>query len=63
MTHFGSDTIKALYERLGISKDDCISHHLVTTAIRTAQTKIEDQVGKEVPTHSADDWFKYNLRR
>lgn len=62
MKHFGSDTIKAFYERLRIPKDECISHHLVTAAIRNAQEKIEGQVGKDVPTHSADDWFKYNLR-
>jgi len=63
MKHFGSETIKALYERLGIPKDECISHHLVTRAIRTAQEKIESQVGRDVPTHSADDWFKYNLKK
>jgi preprotein translocase subunit SecA len=61
MNHFGSEKIKALYERLGIPKDECISHHLVTRAIHTAQEKIESQVGRDVPTHSAEDWFKYNL--
>ena len=61
MRHFGSETIKALYERLGIPKDECISHHLVTRAIRTAQEKIESTVGRDVPTNSAEDWFKYNL--
>ena len=61
MKLFGSETIKALLERLGIPKDECISHHLVTRAIRTAQEKIESKVGKDVPTHSAEDWFKYNL--
>jgi preprotein translocase subunit SecA len=61
MRHFGAESIKALFERLGIAKTECISHHLINTAIRTAQEKIESQVGKDVPTHSADDWFKYNL--
>lgn len=61
MRHFGAASIKALFERLGIAKSECISHHLINTAIRTAQEKIESQVGKDVPTHSADDWFKYNL--
>jgi len=61
MKLFGSETIKTLLERLGIPKDECVSHHLVTRAIRTAQEKIESQVGKDVPTHSAEDWFKYNL--
>ncbi len=62
MKQFGAKTIKALFERLGIPRDECISHHLVTTAIRTAQEKIESRVGKDVPTHSAEDWFRYNLR-
>jgi preprotein translocase subunit SecA len=62
MRHFGSERIKALYERLGIPKDEFISHHLVTRAIRTTQEKIESKVGRDVPTHSAEDWFKYNLR-
>jgi preprotein translocase subunit SecA len=61
MKHFGTDSIKALFERLGIDKSECISHHLINTAIRTAQEKIESKVGKDVPTYSADDWFKYHL--
>jgi preprotein translocase subunit SecA len=62
MKHFGNERIKSLFERLGIDKNECISHHLINTAIRTAQGKIEKQVGKDVPTHSAEDWFKYNFR-
>jgi len=61
MKHFGAETVKALFERLGIDKDECISHQLINAAIRTAQEKIETQVGKDVPKHSAEDWFKYNL--
>lgn len=61
MKHFGAESIKALFERLGIDKSECISHHLINTAIRTAQEKIESKVGRDVPTYSADDWFKYNL--
>ncbi|HEV7475243.1 MAG TPA: hypothetical protein VGN90_14415 [Pyrinomonadaceae bacterium] len=61
MKHFGAETIKALFERLGIGKSECISHHLINTAIRGTQEKIESKVGKDVPTYSAADWFKYNL--
>jgi hypothetical protein len=61
MKHFGADPIKALFERLGIDKSECIEHHLINTAIRTAQEKIESKVGRDVPTTSAEDWFKYNL--
>jgi preprotein translocase subunit SecA len=61
MKHFGAETIKALFEQLGVDKGECISHHLINTAIRAAQEKIESKVGKDVPTVSAADWFKYNL--
>lgn len=61
MRFFGSDSIKVLFERIGIDKSECISHHLINSAIRTAQEKLERKVGKGVPTHSAEDWFKYNL--
>jgi preprotein translocase subunit SecA len=61
MQYFGNQSIKALFERLGIDKSECISHHLINSAIRTAQEKIERKVGKGVPTYSIEDWFKYNL--
>lgn len=61
MRHFGAESIKGLFARLGIEQSECISHHLINTAIHTAQENIESQVGKDVPTYSAADWFKYNL--
>ncbi|HEV7745558.1 MAG TPA: hypothetical protein VGO56_11225 [Pyrinomonadaceae bacterium] len=61
MQYFGNESIKALFERLGIDKSECISHHLINSAIRAAQEKIERKVGKGVPTYSVEDWFKYNL--
>ncbi len=61
MKHFGAETVKALFERLGIDKSECLEHHLINTAIRSAQEKIESKVGRDFPTHSAEDWFKYNL--
>lgn len=61
MKHFGAASITALFERLGIEKSECVSHPLVTTAIRTAQENIESKVGRDLPTHSVEDWFKYNL--
>ncbi len=63
MKHFGNETIKALFERLGMDKRECISHQLINTAIRTAQEKIEAEVGKDISTNtSATDWFRYNLK-
>ncbi len=35
MKYFGSDSIKTLFDRLGIGKDECISHPLVSKSIRT----------------------------
>jgi preprotein translocase subunit SecA len=63
MSHFGANSIQPLFERLGIDKAECISHRLINTAIRTAQKKIEAEVGKDVPTYSAEDWFKHNLSK
>ena len=61
MKIFGSDSIKGLLEKLGMTKEECISHPLVTRSIRQAQEKIERKVGRDLPAQSAEDWFKYNL--
>ena len=61
MKHFGSDSVKALFQRLGMAQDECISHSLVSKAIRQAQEKIERTVGRDLEAQSAEDWFKYNL--
>jgi hypothetical protein len=29
MKHFGAETVKALFERLGVDKSECIEHHLI----------------------------------
>jgi len=62
MRRFGSD-IQPLFERLGIDKSECVSHRFINAAIGTAQEKIEREVGKDVPTYSVEDWFKYNLKK
>lgn len=62
MRRFGSN-IQPLFERLGIDKSECVSHRFINTAIGTAQEKIEQEVGKDVPTYSVEDWFKYNLKK
>jgi preprotein translocase subunit SecA len=61
MEYFGAETVKALFVRLGIAKSECLSHPLINNAVRNAQEKIESKVGRDVPTYSAADWFKYNL--
>jgi hypothetical protein len=62
MKYFGSTQIQDLMTRLGMPLDECISHSLVTNAIRSAQQKIESRMPKDLPAHSIEDWFKYNVR-
>lgn len=62
LQHFGAGSIQELVKRLGLSEWECISHRLVTSAIQTAQEKMESTVRRDVPTHSVEDWFRYNLR-
>ena len=62
MQHFGSDKIVTLFKRLGNDEAECISHSLVTAAIRNAQQKIEQQVQREMQTQSMEDWFRFNLK-
>jgi hypothetical protein len=57
----GGSSLQSLLEKLGLSADGCISHPLVTRAIRNAQEKIERKVPRELPAESIQDWFKYNL--
>lgn len=61
MKHFGAEGVRAMFRRLGIDEDECLSHHLINMAVRTAQEKIERKVGKDLPAHSPADWFRYNL--
>jgi len=61
MRHFGSESIVSLFKRLGADEAESISHPLVTTAIRSAQQKIEKQVQRDVHTESMADWFRFNI--
>jgi preprotein translocase subunit SecA len=63
MRRFGANSIQSLFERLGIDKSECVSHRFINAAIANAQEKIESEVGKDVPTYSVEDWFKYNLKK
>jgi preprotein translocase subunit SecA len=63
LKHFGGPSLPGLFERLGMAGDSCITHPLVTSAIRNAQAKIEKEVQMDLQTESIEDWFKYNLER
>ena len=58
----GGDRLQGLLKQLGHDDDECVSHPLIGTAIRKAQEEIGAQVAGELPTRSAEEWFKYNLR-
>lgn len=62
LVHFGSVQLQTLMKTLGADTETSLSHNLIDTAIRTAQEKIAKQVFTEMPTSSAEDWFRYNLR-
>ena len=61
MDQFAGAAIQKLLQQLGMDETECITHPLVTAAIRNAQEKIEEQVPRDVPAESIEDWFKYNL--
>ena len=63
LRHFNAGSLQELVKRLGLSEWECISHPFVTNAIRNAQEKIEKTVPRDVPSHSVEDWFRYNLRK
>jgi hypothetical protein len=62
LMHLGGERLQRLTKTLGLEETECISHPLVSAAIRRAQEKLSRQVAGELPTRSAEEWFKYNLR-
>jgi hypothetical protein len=52
-----------LLKTLGLSDEECLSHPLISRAIRGAQEKIGQRARGDTPTLSAEDWFKYNTGR
>jgi preprotein translocase subunit SecA len=62
LKRFGGERLQGLMRRLGHDEGECVSHPFISKAIRQAQEKIGAQVAGELPTRSAEDWFRYNLR-
>lgn len=62
LKRFGGDRMQGLLRQLGHDEAECVSHPLISKAIRNAQEKIGAQVAGELPTRSAEEWFEYNLR-
>jgi preprotein translocase subunit SecA len=61
LLHFNGESSQKLFKRMGIDENESLSHHLITTAIRSAQEKIERQVRRDLQAESIEDWFRYNL--
>lgn len=61
LLHFGGERLQSLLKQLGQQEEDCISHPMISAAIKRAQEKLDKQVGQELRTQSAQEWFKYNL--
>jgi hypothetical protein len=49
-----------LLKMLGHTDEECISHPVLSRAIRGVQEKIARRARGDLPTASAEDWFKYN---
>ena len=61
--NFGSDRINTLMESLGLGKDECIEHNLVSKAILRARKKLDDTVKNERKTLTEADWFTQNIKQ
>jgi len=57
---FGSDNIKVMMQRLGLTETECIEHSWVTKSIVNAQKKIEKKISSDNEAQSQDAWFKKN---
>jgi preprotein translocase subunit SecA len=49
-----------LLKMLGHTDEECISHPVLSRAIRGVQEKIARRARGDLPTASAEDWFEYN---
>jgi preprotein translocase subunit SecA len=60
LKHFNGDSMQRLFRTLGGDENECLSHHLITAALRSAQQKIEAE--RDLDTQSVEDWFMYNYK-
>lgn len=61
MMHFGGEKLRGLMRQLGMEEQDCVSHPMISKAIRNAQDKILSQIEREMQTNSPEEWFRFNL--
>lgn len=63
MQNFGSERMKSLMESLGIKKDECVEHAMVSKSITRAREKISESVRTEHHTNSEKEWFERNVKK
>jgi len=59
---FGSERLKQLLERLGMSEDEMIEHAMISTSIKNAMEKVQSQLVMEHPSDSEANWYRTNYR-
>jgi hypothetical protein len=62
LVHFQGEAIQKLFRTMRIDEGDFISNRLITTAVASAQEKMESVVPQDLQAESIEDWFKYNIR-
>lgn len=61
LLHFGGEKLRGLMKQLGMEEQDCVSHPMISKAIKNAQEKIQSQIEREMQTNSPEEWFRFNL--
>jgi len=61
MKVYGSDRLKFILQRLGLTEGQRLEHPLLTDTLRKAQQRLEAQVRQEITATSQKEWFKLNL--
>jgi hypothetical protein len=59
--HFGGDRMISMMEKLGLSGNEAIEHHMITNAIKNVQEKIAKEVIIEHSAQSQAEWFSKNI--
>ncbi len=62
LSRFVGESTRNLMRKLGQTEDESLSHPLISTAIRSAQEKVCQQMRGEIPTLSADEWLAHNMQ-
>ena len=60
---FGGEKYKPLFETMGMKKDECIEHAMVSKAIRRALEKASESLTSEVKATSEQEWFARNFKK